>query len=62
MDLNLVGVNELSEKLGVPPSWIYARTRIKGPDAIPCIRVGKYIKFKIEDVIDWLESKDRTKH
>ena len=55
MNVNLIGVNELSETLGVPPSWIYARTRIKGPDAIPCLRVGKYCRFKVDDVMEWIE-------
>jgi predicted DNA-binding transcriptional regulator AlpA len=58
MDYRLVGVNELSEKLGVPPSWVYARTRIKGPDTIPCIRVGKYLKFKLDAVMEWIEQQN----
>ena len=54
----LIGVNELAEVLGVPPSWIYARTRGTGNDAMPRIRVGKYVKFKIDDVMSWLEKKN----
>ena len=52
---HLVGVNQLAEILGVPPSWVYSRTRINGPDAIPSILVGKYRKFKVPVVMEWLE-------
>ena len=54
----LIGVNELAETLNVPPSWIYARTRETDKGAIPRIRVGKYVKFKIDDVMSWLERKN----
>ena len=53
----LMGVNELSEALGVNQSWIYSRTRMKGNGQIPHIRVGKYVRFNIEDVMDWLKKK-----
>lgn len=55
----LVGVNQIAEILGVPVSWIYSRSRIKkGSDAIPCIRVGKYLKFRVDSVMEWLESQN----
>jgi excisionase family DNA binding protein len=54
----LIGVNELSEVLGVPPSWVYTRTRLKGSNTIPCIRVGKYCKFNLDDVMKWLEKQN----
>ena len=60
MSVNLIGVNELSEVLGVPPSWIYARTRIKGENAIPCLRVGKYCRFNLDDVMKWLEKQNEN--
>lgn len=55
MDHVLVDVSELSEKLSVNPSWIYSRTRLKGDGQIPHICVGKYVRFKIDDVMTWLE-------
>jgi predicted DNA-binding transcriptional regulator AlpA len=56
----LIGVNELSEVLGVLPSWIYARTRETGSGTIPRIMVGKYVKFRIDDVMAWLEKKNTS--
>ena len=56
----LIGVNELAEILGVPPSWVYARTRETGKGTIPRIYVGKYVKFKIDEVMAWLEKKNEA--
>ena len=52
-----LSVEELSKYLGVPKSWVYSKTREVGPGAIPRLMVGKYIKFRIKDVVAWLESK-----
>ena len=47
MSQELLTVDELAEHLKVPKSWIYSRTREKGPDSIPRIQAGKYIRFRI---------------
>ena len=61
MDYNLIGVKELAEKLGVPSSWVYARTRETGPDAIPRIYVGKYVKFIFDEVMVWIKKHNEAK-
>ena len=58
--MKLIGVLELAEILGVPPSWVYSRTRETGSDAMPRIKVGKYIKFEIDKVMDWLKEKNEA--
>lgn len=60
MERKLIGVNELAEALSVPPSWIYSRTRLKDDGQIPHIRVGKYVRFNIDDVMEWLEKEGGT--
>ena len=57
MTRKLVGVNELAETLSVPPSWIYSRTRLKDDGRIPHTRCGKYVRFDVDAVLDWLEKK-----
>jgi excisionase family DNA binding protein len=57
MTRKLVGVNELAEALSVPQSWIYSRTRLKGNGQIPHIRCGKYVRFDVDAVLDWLGKK-----
>ena len=52
---SLLTVDELAQKLKVPKSWIYARTRESGPEAIPKVHVGKYLRFKWNDVWKWIQ-------
>lgn len=53
---DLLTVQELATKLKVKPSWIYGETRKTGPEAIPRIRVGKYLRFSMENVMTWLKA------
>lgn len=52
----LLGIDELSQFLGVPKSWIYERTR-KGE--IPHIKLGKYLRFKTSEIREWLKKYQR---
>jgi excisionase family DNA binding protein len=56
-ELNLLTVKDLAKQLKVKPSWIYGETRKTGEGAIPQLRVGKYIRFNLSDVILWLKKK-----
>ena len=55
MNQNLLSVGELAEKLNVPVSWVYSRTRETGPGTIPRVRLGKYVRFEWEKVKEWIE-------
>ena len=48
-------VKELADLLKVPVSWVYSRTRLTGPDTIPCLSCGKYKRFLKNNVLEWLE-------
>jgi excisionase family DNA binding protein len=51
----LLTVQELADLLQVPPKTIYAwRYKRTGPTAVP---VGKYLRFRPEDVAAWLEAR-----
>ena len=58
MEQNLLTVDELAENLKVPKSWIYSRTRETGPNAMPKIKVGKYRRFVLEEVMGWLKEQN----
>lgn len=60
MAIRLIGVNELAETLSVVPSWIYSRTRIKGDGQIPHLRCGKYVRFDIDEVMEWLQNQQEA--
>ena len=49
---SLITVQELSEILNVPVSWIYQRTSM-GQEAIPHVKMGKYVRFDPQKVIDF---------
>jgi excisionase family DNA binding protein len=57
MNQLLLTVSELAAALKVKESWIYGETRKTGAGTIPRIRVGKYLRFSLEEVMHWL--KDR---
>ena len=56
----LITISELSQKLKVPVSWLYSRTRERGEGTIPLVRVGKYLRFNYEDVTAWLQEKQEN--
>ena len=41
-------VEDLASHLRVPKTWIYDRTRENGPEIIPHIKLGKYVRFNPE--------------
>lgn len=49
----LLSAVELAEKLNVPESWVRESAR---SGAMPCIRLGRYVRFDLADVEAWLES------
>lgn len=55
----LINVKELARKLRVPISWIYERTRPgwRG-ERMPFYRLGKYVRFRYEEVLAWLKKED----
>ena len=44
----MVDIHEMARILRVPVSWLYKRTRL---NKIPCVRVGKYLRFEPQRVI-----------
>jgi excisionase family DNA binding protein len=52
----LLTVQDVAGFLRVPPSWVYERTRRRGRDRLPHVKVGKYLRFRREDVLGWLDT------
>jgi excisionase family DNA binding protein len=52
----LLTVSEIAEALKVPVSWVYERTRRRGAEQIPHIKLGKYLRFEPASIRAWLES------
>jgi hypothetical protein len=58
--LELIDSAELANRWRVPESWIRNRTRARTPrdERIPCIRLGRYVRFEWGSVrlAEWLEA------
>ncbi|MFZ1980906.1 MAG: hypothetical protein WAU61_06325 [Smithella sp.] len=46
----LLTIEEIAGKMKVPISFFYAPCHRKGPAAIPCIRVGKHLRYHFPTV------------
>lgn len=47
----LVDAAGVAERLGVPKSWVLESAR---SGAIPHVRLGRYVRFDLDDVEEWL--------
>ena len=47
---------ELAERLKVPLSWVFEKTRARCRNQIPCLRIGRYVRFDWTAVVTWLRS------
>ncbi|PKN64112.1 MAG: hypothetical protein CVU57_16185 [Deltaproteobacteria bacterium HGW-Deltaproteobacteria-15] len=51
----LLTVGQMAAVLQVPRSWLYGKTRFRGPGSIPRVQVGKYVRFNPHAVMQWLK-------
>jgi len=61
MHQTFLTIGEMAEKLKVPKSWLYSRTRETGLGSIPRVKVGKYIRFVEADVMRWLKGQNEAR-
>jgi excisionase family DNA binding protein len=52
----LLTIQQVAELLHVPVSWVYGRTRKRSIERLPGIRLGKYWRFREEEIHAWVES------
>jgi excisionase family DNA binding protein len=48
----LLDAKVIAERLGVPETWVRESAR---SGAMPCVRLGRYVRFDRADVEAWLE-------
>ncbi len=55
---DLLTPDELAGRLKVPTSWVFEQTRqrakIRKKTPLPCIRLGKYLRFSWVAVCQWM--------
>lgn len=58
---DLLTPEQLAARLQVPKSWVYEQTKrratVRNENPMPCIRLGKYLRFSWIEVSNWLRSK-----
>jgi excisionase family DNA binding protein len=50
-----INIEQVAEIMGVPKSFIYRRTARGHDDPIPHYRLGGHLRFKLDDVEEWIE-------
>ena len=60
MNQDFLTVDELADRLKVQKSWLYSRTRETGPGSMPRLKVGKYLRFEYQAVVDWLRKQNEA--
>ena len=49
----LLDARAVAERLSVPETWVRESARA---GAMPCVRLGRYVRFDLADVEAWIES------
>ena len=58
----LLTVQEVAELLRVPASWVYGRTRKRSSERLPGYRLGKYWRFRANEVLAWVATQKSEIH
>jgi excisionase family DNA binding protein len=58
-DHSLLTIQQVAEILHVPVSWVYGRTRKRSTERLPGIRLGKYWRFREDEIHAWVENQRR---
>jgi excisionase family DNA binding protein len=51
---------ECAALLRVSEGWVYAKTRRRQRNPLPCFRIGRYLRFSRSAVLAWLETQSNT--
>jgi excisionase family DNA binding protein len=58
----LLTVREVAEMLQVPVSWVYGRMRKRSREQLPAYRLGKYWRFREEEILAWVQRQRGDQH
>ena len=56
LESRYLNIEQVAAILGVPKSFIYRRTARGHGDPIPHYRIGSHLRFKPDDIEEWIES------
>ena len=55
----LLDVHQLAKHLGVSPKFVYDRTTPRSRNPIPHYKLGKFVRFRLDEVEQWLADQGR---
>jgi excisionase family DNA binding protein len=58
----LLTVEEVASLLHVPVSWVYGRMRKRSLESLPAYRLGKYWRFREDEIHVWVRRQSRGHH
>jgi excisionase family DNA binding protein len=58
----LLTVEEVADLLHVPVSWVYGRMRKRSLERLPAYRLGKYWRFRENEIFAWVERQAGGRH
>jgi len=53
----LLTPEEAAEILRVKLSWLYQHTRRRAQDRIPFVKIGRYLRFREQDLVAYIEGR-----
>lgn len=57
----LLTLEEICQYFKVSPNWFYQKTMQTGPGAIPRLKVGRYLRFRLSEVLTFFEEQQNVK-
>lgn len=58
----LLTVEEVASLLHVPVSWVYGRMRKRSMERLPAYRLGKYWRFREDEIHAWVKRQSQDHH
>ncbi len=57
----VIDAAELASRWSIPKTWILEQTRSRASEPIPCVRLGRYVRFEWDSpaLLKWWQSKRR---
>lgn len=61
-DHHFLTAHEVAALLRVPVSWVYGRVRERSTEPLPGYRLGKYWRFREQEIVAWVKRHERRAH
>ena len=60
MDSLFITPEQVAELLATSVSWVYEKSRSRQRDPLPTLRIGRYLRFEKDAVIQWARNRGNT--